>query len=222
MSAILQNINDIKEDILKHSPNPDKVKLVGVTKYVDTEIMLEAFNSGITIMGENRVQVLREKYEILKEHNIEWHLIGQLQKNKIKYIIDYISMIHSVDSLSLAEEIDKKAEKAGRTVDILLEVNISNEESKSGYSVSELLGDCNSLKTLKNINIRGLMTMAPLTDNEMVIRNVFRGLAELRNSLNNDYFDGSLQELSMGMSNDYKIALEEGATLIRLGTKIFK
>lgn len=222
MSNIQKNISAIIEDIKHYSPYPEKVKLVAVTKFVDTNAVKEVLNAGICSMGENRVQILKEKREILKDEKIEWHLIGQLQKNKIKYISEYIALIHSVDSYDLAREIDKHAAKAGRIIDVLLEVNISGEASKSGYTLEQLHSDSANLTKLSNINIKGLMTMAPLTDNDEVIRNVFKNLALLKTRLNEESFGNSLQELSMGMTNDYKIALQEGATLIRIGTKMFK
>ncbi|BDU51146.1 YggS family pyridoxal phosphate-dependent enzyme [Haliovirga abyssi] len=219
--SVAENIKLIKEDIKKYSKNPDKVKIIAATKYVDYKGVEEVLEAGIKNAGENRVQALREKREILKEKDINWNFIGHLQKNKIKYIIDYIFLIHSVDSLGLAKEINKKAEKIDRVVDILLEVNISGEKSKSGYNREDLENDMTELLKLKNINIKGLMTMAPLAEDNNIVRKVFRELRELEEELNENYFNGRLTELSMGMTNDYKIALEEGATMIRIGSKIF-
>ncbi len=222
---IRKNIEEIKEDIEKYSPQPEKVKLVAVTKYVGIEEMEGAFEAGNPIFGENRVQVIREK----KEHfdstpikdDIQWHFIGNLQKNKVKYIIDYIDLVHSVNKLSLAKELDKRAAQLGRTVEVLLEVNVSGEESKEGYTVESLYKEIEELVKLKNIRYRGLMTMAPYSEDEKMIRGVFTGLRELKKELNERYFEGHMTELSMGMTNDYKIALEEGATIIRIGSKIF-
>lgn len=145
-----------------------------------------------------------------------------LAKNKVKYIIDSVYLIHSVDSLELAAEIDKRAAKAGRVVNILIEMNVSGEESKHGYSITSLMSEIEEYLKFKNIKVCGLMGMAPNTENKEIIRDVFRKIRETMDILNRDIFQNELTELSMGMSNDYKIALEEGATLIRIGSKIFK
>ncbi|MCK5780511.1 MAG: YggS family pyridoxal phosphate-dependent enzyme, partial [Psychrilyobacter sp.] len=173
----------------------------------------------------NRVQALSEKKEILDDRgifDIKWHFIGNLQKNKVKYIAPYISMIHSVNKISLAKEINKRAIQNNRRIKILLEVNISREESKEGYSIDRLYEELPSLVALKNIEICGLMTMAPFVAEEVEIRKVFSDLRNLKDELNSEYFSGNLTELSMGMTNDYKIALEEEATILRVGSKIFK
>ncbi len=222
---IKDSIKEIMEDIKKYSPYPENVKIVAATKYTDENGIRAVVSEGITDIGENRVQAMVEKIEKMSKDelkNIKWNFIGHLQKNKVKYIIDSVSLIHSVDSLQLAEEIDKRAKKTERVVDILLEVNISNEESKSGYSVEELYKEAEEYKKYSNLNIIGLMTMAPLTEDEKIVRNVFKGLRELKDKLNKTIFYGKLTELSMGMTNDYKTALEEGATMIRVGSKIFK
>ena len=213
-----------KEDIKKYSPYPERVKLVAVTKYVDSDKIQEIIDLGHNVLGENKAQLIREKIDYFKQKkiDIEWHFIGNLQKNKVKYIINDVALIHSVNKLSLAQEIDKRAKQLEKIVDVLLEINIFGEESKQGYSVEELLKDLNDLKELKNINIRGLMTMAPLDVNLEVARKVFSDLKKIKNELNEKYFNNSLTELSMGMSGDYKIALEEGSTIIRIGTGLFK
>lgn len=149
-------------------------------------------------------------------------LYWKFTKNKVKYIIDDVVAIHSVNKLSLAQEINKKAEQSGKTMDVLLEINVYGEESKQGYSLDELKCDIMELKNLKNLNIIGVMTMAPFTDDEKILRMVFSELRKIKDELNKEYFDNNLTELSMGMSNDYKIALQEGSTYIRVGTKIFK
>lgn len=225
MSDIAKNICEIEEDINKHSSNPDRVKFIGVTKYVGIDEMLEVAKCGIKIFGENKAQIIKEKQEKFKElgiNDIEWHFIGNLQKNKVKYIAEYVSLIHSVNKLSLAQEIDKRAEQNNRIIDVLLEINIAGEESKEGYNLEELYQDLPKLMQLKNINIKGLMSMAPFSNDETLVRGVFRKLREIKEELNKNYFNDSLTELSMGMTNDYKIALEEGATLIRIGRKIFQ
>ena len=203
--SIKNNIEEILEDVKKYSPHPEKVKLIAVTKYVGVDKL------------EDKVEYFKDK-----NVNIEWHFIGNLQKNKVKYIIDDVRLIHSVNKLGLAEEINKRAEQVHKTMDILLEINIYGEESKQGYSLDILENEINDLKKFKNLNIIGLMTMAPFTDDEKILRMVFSELRKMKDKLNEKYFNGSLTELSMGMSNDYKIALQEGSTFIRVGTKIYK
>lgn len=221
---IKENVEEILEDIKKYSPYPGKVKLVAVTKYSSFEDVEKFLETGQNICGENKVQVLKDKVEYFKKNNkkIKWHFIGNLQKNKVKYIIEDVDLIHSVNKLSLAQEINKKAEQLSKIMNVLLEINIYGEESKQGYSLDDLRSDIIELKNLKNLNIIGVMTMAPFTNDEEVLRMVFSQLRKIKDELNRNYFDGTLTELSMGMSNDYKIALEEGSTFIRVGTKIFK
>lgn len=226
MGRVAKNVKEIMENIKKYSKNPDKVKLVAVTKYdyVKREDLEELMQLGVLDFGENRVQVLEAKRELMNDvkDKIRWNFIGNLQKNKVKYIADYISMIHSVNKFSLAEEIDKRAEKVGRVLDVLLEINLSGEESKEGYELKDFYRELPEIMKLKNINIKGLMTMAPNVDDEDKIRASFRKLREIKDELNKNYFQGSLTELSMGMSDDYKIALEEGATIIRIGSGLYK
>lgn len=198
---------------------------MAVTKYVGTEEMTDVLASGVNIVGENRVQVLKDKKEKFDQSElgskIKWHFIGNLQKNKVKYISDYIELIHSVNKLSLAKEINKRAEATDRIIEVLLEINIAGEESKEGYKIEKLYKELPEILKLKNIKVTGLMTMAPFTEDTDLVRRIFRELRKLKDDLSRDYFQGELKELSMGMSGDYKIALEEGATLIRIGSKIF-
>jgi len=222
---IKENILEIKKDIEKYSIDPEKVLLLPTTKYVDANGVLEVVEAGCDTVGENRVQALMEKKEILDKNqklDIKWHFIGNLQKNKVKYIAPFIEMIHSVNKLSLAKEIDKRAKQNNRRIKVLLEVNISREESKEGYTLERLYEEMPELIKLENIEICGLMTMAPFTANEEEIKIVFSELKILKDKLNDEYFHGELTELSMGMTNDYKIALSEGATILRVGSKIFK
>lgn len=220
---IKTNIEEILSDIKLYSPHPEKVKLIAVSKYVDTDTIQEILKF-YNILGENKAQILKEKsnYFLEKGQEIEWHFIGNLQKNKVKYIIDKVKLIHSINKLSLAEEIDKRAKSINKIIDVLLEINIFGEESKQGYNFDELVNEIDSLKKLENINIIGLMTMAPLNMDEKTTRKVFSQLREIKEQLNNDFFSGTLTELSMGMSDDYKIALQEGSTLIRIGAKLYK
>lgn len=222
--SIKENICEVIEDIKKYSPHPEKVKLIAVTKYVDENVIEKVLDTGHSILGENKAQVIREKIDYFKAKNmdIEWHFIGNLQKNKVKYIINDVSLIHSVNKLSLAEEINKRAEQVGKIIDILLEINVYGEESKQGYKLEELISDLEALKNLKNINIKGLMTMGPLDVDEVTTRKVFAELVRIKKELNENYFNNSLTELSMGMSGDYKIALQEGSTIIRVGSKLYE
>lgn len=222
--SIKENICEVIENIKKYSSHPEKVKLIAVTKYVDENVIEKVLDTGHNILGENKAQVIREKIDYFKAKNmdIEWHFIGNLQKNKVKYIINDVSLIHSVNKLSLAEEINKRAEQVGKIIDILLEINVYGEETKQGYKLEELISDLEALKNLKNINIKGLMTMGPLDVDEVTTRKVFAELVRIKKELNENYFNNSLTELSMGMSGDYKIALQEGSTIIRVGSKLYE
>ena len=225
MGIVTKNVNEVLEDIKKYSKNPEKVKLVAVTKYpnVGRPELEELMENGILNFGENRVQVLEAKRELMDDvkDKIHWNFIGNLQKNNVKYIIDYVCMIHSVNKLSLAQEIDKRAAACGRKIDVLIEINLSGEDSKEGYDLDEFYKELPEIIKLENINIKGLMTMAPNVTDEDKIRASFRKLREIKDELNEKYFNGQLTELSMGMSHDYKIALEEGSTIIRIGTKLY-
>ena len=226
MKFIKENIQAVNEKIenaaLKSNRNKDDITLLGVTKTVDTDAILEAINCGITNVGENKPQELARKYEAIGD-KVKWHLIGTLQTNKVKYIIDKVSMIHSLDRESLCEEIQKRAEKIDRKIDCLVQVNISKEESKHGLEVEDAIEFIKNVSNnYKNINIKGLMTMAPFTANEDEIRKVFRGLKDLSLEIKDLNIPRvTMDELSMGMSNDYEIAIEEGATIVRVGTSIF-
>jgi pyridoxal phosphate enzyme (YggS family) len=191
----------------------DGCRLVAVSKTHSASLVQEAYDAGQRIFGENKVQEMVSKYEELPK-DIQWHLIGHLQTNKVKYIAGWVSLIHSVDSIKLAEEIDKQGRKSGRVIPVLLQVYIAREETKFGFDKEELLKFLKENK-LGNIEIRGLMGMASLTDDKDQIRAEFRELHQLFNEI------GSLKELSMGMSSDYKIAMEEGSTMVRIGTAIF-
>lgn len=225
MGVVTKNVNEILEDIKKYSKNPEKVKLVAVTKYpnVGRAELEELMENDVFDFGENRVQVLEAKRELMADvkDKISWNFIGNLQKNKVKYIIDYVCMIHSINKLSLAQEVDKRALGCGRKLDVLIEINLSGEDSKEGYDLDEFYKELPELMKLQNINIKGLMTMAPNVTDEDKIRASFRKLREIKDELNEKYFDGKLTELSMGMSHDYRIALEEGSTIIRVGTKLY-
>ena len=209
---IIENLNFIKKTI------NEKVNLIAVSKTKSKEKILEAFNAGQRIFGENRVQELKEKSKILPKE-IEWHMIGHLQTNKVKYIAPFISLIHTVDSEKILIEIDKRAKQNNRVINCLLQFNISNEENKYGIDLKE--GDKLLEKSLnyKNIQIVGVMGMASLTQNKKQIRKEFKNLKYLFNNFQNK--NSNIKILSMGMSGDYKIAIEEGSNMIRIGSAIF-
>ena len=209
---IIENLHFIKKTINK------KVNLIAVSKTKSKEKILEAFNAGQRIFGENRVQELKEKSKILPKE-IEWHMIGHLQTNKVKYIAPFISLIHTVDSEKILIEIDKRAKQNNRVINCLLQFNISNEENKYGIDLKE--GEKLLEKSLnyKNIQIVGVMGMASLTQNKKQIRKEFKNLKYLFNNFQNK--NSNMKILSMGMSGDYKIAIEEGSNMIRIGSAIF-
>jgi PLP dependent protein len=207
----------INETCFKVERNPEEVKVIAVTKYVSTERALEALEAGIINLGENRDDGLLKKWEVLQDKPA-WHYIGSLQTRKVKNIINIVEYIHSLDRISLAEEINKRA---GHKIKCLVQVNVSGEESKHGLSPEEALVFIESLRKFENISVEGLMTMAPFTNDEDQIRGCFRKLRDLRDqvqALNLNY--APCTELSMGMSNDYVIAIEEGATMVRIGTAL--
>ena len=223
--SIKDNIMSIKkniDDIRKESNIQEEVNLMAVTKTVDASKVLEAIDAGITDIGENKPQELAKKYEIIGD-KVRYHLIGTLQTNKVKYIIDKAYMIHSLDRIALCEEIQKRAEKIGRIMNCLVQVNISKEESKHGLEEEFVIDFIKEVSSnYKNIHIKGLMTMAPFIDDEEQIRKVFKNLKDLSLEINNlNIPNVEMDTLSMGMSHDYKIAIEEGATIIRVGTSIF-
>ena len=203
---------------------PKNVKLVAISKTKTVEEILEAYHAGQRMFGENKVQELVSKYQILPK-DIEWHLVGHLQSNKVKYIAEFISLIHSVDSLSLLKEIDKQAGKYNRTINYLLEVHIAQEETKFGLTDREVhkLIDASDFKECKNVRLTGLMGMATFTDNTDQIRQEFQLLVKLFKELKASTFSNNLdfKEISMGMSSDYLLAVKEGSTMVRVGSKIF-
>lgn len=215
MGKIAENIRDIKATL------PSGVTLVAVSKFHPAESLLEAYNSGQRIFGESRVQELVAKHATLPQ-DIEWQMIGHLQTNKVRAIAPFISLIQSVDSARLAECINREAERIGRTIDILLEIRVAEEESKSGWEYAELLDFLQSgaITELKNIRIRGVMGMATNTDDEARIRADFEQLALYKKELA-PMFDASFDTLSMGMSDDYTLAVECGSTMVRVGSSIF-
>jgi len=209
---------------LKNETDPINVSLLAVSKTKSNEDVLAAYNAGQRFFGENQVQELVEKYEALPR-DIEWHLIGHLQTNKVKYIAPFISMIQSVDSIKLLQEIDKHAAKNKRVIDCLLEIYIADEETKFGLGFDEAIELLRSEEyaALKHIRIRGLMAIATNTDNEKQIKDEFYELRTFFDGIKQSFFrkEASFDTLSMGMSSDYKIAIEQGSTMVRLGSTIF-
>lgn len=202
---------------------PSNVKLIAVSKTKPIELINEAYQSGYKIFGENKVQELADKYNTLPK-DIEWHMIGHMQSNKVKYIAPFVSLIHGVDSFKLLKIINKEGEKNNRKINCLLQFHIAKEETKFGLDLIEAKEflDSEEFKNLNNINICGVMGMATYTENEDVIHSEFKELVYIFNQLKETYFFNSdFKEISMGMSGDYKIAIEEGATMVRIGSLLF-
>ncbi|MDR0273293.1 MAG: YggS family pyridoxal phosphate-dependent enzyme [Clostridiales bacterium] len=228
--SIKNNVMSIREQIYasakKSARDPSEIKLIGVTKTVGTSQIKELLAAGITEIGENRVQDFLPKYEFFSQESEmrprEWHFIGHLQRNKVKYIIDKVDLIHSVDSIQLAEEINRRAKQAGKIVKILAEVNISGESSKFGIPPSEILKFAENLANMRAVSLCGLMCMAPFVENPEENRVFFTKMRKLNVDIQTEcLYDTRMVELSMGMSNDFSIAIEEGATIIRIGTALF-
>ena len=204
-----------------HAALPEGVKLLAVSKFHPVEAIREAYAAGQRAFGESRPQELKQKYELLP-HDIEWHMIGHLQTNKVKYIAPFVHLIESLDSERLAEEIERQAAKCNRVIDCLLEIHVTEEESKSGWDYAELLAFVKrgGFASLPHIRLRGVMGMATFTDDESVVRADFKRLATCKKELA-EYFGDEFDTLSMGMSDDYPIAIEYGSTEVRIGSTIF-
>jgi len=219
------NIEQIMERVeraaQKSGRSAKDITVIGVTKTIEPERIKSAIKAGIVDLGENRVQELLEKYDVIDDE-CRWHLIGHLQTNKVKYIIDKVSLIHSVDSIELAREIQKRAEKINRVMDVLVQVNVAEEKSKFGIRKNETKEFIKELAQLGNIKVKGLMTIAPLADNPESVRYVFRELNKLLIDIKQENIDNiDMTFLSMGMSNDFEVAIEEGSNIVRIGTAIF-
>ena len=212
--SIEHNLEKLKRE------TPPNVTMVAVSKTKTPEEILEAYRAGQRIFGENRVQELLQKYGTLPQ-DIEWHLIGHLQSNKVRFVVPFVKLIHSVDSLKLLNEINNEAEKINRVVDCLIEIRIAREETKHGLDFEKAEELFRGAGSLKNVAIKGLMGIATNTNNENVIRKEFRSLREFYDRLNSGIAKGTLSILSMGMSNDFKLAIEEGSNMIRVGSLIF-
>lgn len=212
---------DIQETLDKVGRKSDKVHLIAVTKTVDVETIKKSIDLGIVNIGENRVQELEKKIEKIGD-NVNYHMIGHLQTNKVRNIIDKVTLVHSLDRMSLAKELNKRARMNNISIDTLIQVNVAEEETKFGLKVEEVLPFIEKILDFEYINVRGLMTIAPLTDNEAILRQVFRSLYNLKEDISGrNYKNVKMDYLSMGMTNDYKIAIEEGSNMIRVGTGIF-
>lgn len=202
--------------------DPSSIRLVAVSKTKPAEKVKAAFEAGASVFGENYIQEAREKFNALSSLNISWHFIGHLQSNKAKYAVKLFDLIHSVDSLKLAMELDKQAGKIAKVQDILVQVNVSNETTKSGSSAETTESLIKDIAPLSNIRILGLMTMPPYFNSPERARPYFSVLRKLRDNIRQENIPNvSMEELSMGMTGDYEVAIEEGATLVRIGTAIF-
>ncbi|HYE08756.1 MAG TPA: YggS family pyridoxal phosphate-dependent enzyme [Patescibacteria group bacterium] len=225
MQEIRDNIRSISQDIrdicIRTGKDPESVTIIAVTKTIDTDRIKYAIDCGIQNIGENKVQEVMSKFDNI-ERNVNWHLIGHLQTNKVKYIIDKVALIHSVDSISLAEEISRRAEKAGLVMDVLIQVNVAEEDTKFGIEYGEIDGFIKQLSKLEGIKVKGLMTIAPNYEDTELVRPVFRQLKEKFDMLAKaDIPNVEMKYLSMGMTNDFKMAIEEGSNMVRIGTGIF-
>lgn len=224
---INENLADIRTRIAraaqKSGRKPEDITLIGVTKTIGVDHIGALLDCGVGAIGENRVQELLQKYDSFTNRAIppSWHLIGHLQTNKVKYIIDKVAMIHSVDSIKLAEEIDRHAKKIGKYMDVLIEVNVGGEESKFGICPKEVYEFSGELVKFTNIRLRGLMTVAPFVQKSEENREIFKKMRHLVIDIAGKMSNNEKTELSMGMTNDYEVAIEEGATMIRIGTGIF-
>ena len=215
---IKENLNIVKATV------PSNVTLIAVSKTKPVSDLQEAYDAGQRIFGENKALEMRDKHQALPV-DIQWHFIGHLQTNKIKYIAPFVTLIHAIDSLSLLEAVNKEAAKNNRIIDCLLQFHIAQEETKFGLDMNEARAmlESESFKNLNNINICGVMGMATFTDNAAQVRDEFKNLKNIFETLKENYFkeNDSFKEISMGMSDDYPIAIEEGATMVRVGSKIF-
>ena len=225
MGTIQQNIAEVEKRVAdaaaRAGRKPEDVLLLAVSKTKPVEVIKEAVACGLTSLGENKVQEIMEKYEPMGS-DVHWHLIGHLQRNKVKYIVDKVALIHSVDTVRLAKQISQEAVKAGVTVQILLEVNVAREESKFGFMEEEVEEAVREIAAFPNIQIVGLMTIAPFVADPEENRIYFKKLHQLCVDINKKNIDNiRMSELSMGMTGDYEVAIEEGATMVRVGTGIF-
>ena len=224
---VLTNLSEVRDRIAAAATRSQRptaaVRLVTVTKTVSPEMIRWLAEAGQKDIGESRPQQLRDRAAALADCGIAWHMIGHLQRNKLKYVVPTAAMIHSVDSPALAEEISKRAQAAGSRAACLIEVNVSGEASKSGVAPADAPALASAVAAMPGIDLAGLMTMAPLADDPEAVRPVFATLRQLRDRINREaHLPRPLAELSMGMTQDYEVAIEEGATIVRVGTALFR
>ena len=225
MDSIERNLSDIMEKISKSSQqsgrNSSEITLVAVTKTVDADRINEAVRAGVRVVGENRVQEARDKFTLV-EKGVDWHLIGHLQTNKAKYVPEIFSMVHSVDSVELTNELERRCEAAGKVMEALVEVNVSHEESKFGIEPDCAADFLRTVSSCQHIKFSGIMTVAPASEDPELVRPVFADTRRLFEDLKRLKISNvDLVHLSMGMSSDYEVAIEEGATMVRIGSALF-
>ncbi|MBT8351703.1 MAG: YggS family pyridoxal phosphate-dependent enzyme [Deltaproteobacteria bacterium] len=219
----LKNVMDrINQATVASGRDPESVRLVAVSKTIPAETVKRAIDAGANILGENYIQEAKSKFDDLISYPVSWHFIGHLQTNKAKYAVRIFDLIHSVDSFKLALELNKHAGKTGKIQHILIQVNVAGESSKSGISTQDTMNLIKKISALKNLAIKGLMTMPPFFNEPEKVRPFFKDLRNLRDTIRSERIDNvDMEELSMGMTGDFEAAIEEGATLVRIGTAIF-
>ena len=218
----LENVNDrIYKAALKCGRDPENIHLVAVSKTIPANRVKEAIELGVTILGENYVKEARDKFNVLGTYPVSWHFIGHLQTNKAKYAVRLFDLIHSVDTLKLARELDKQAKKVNKFQDILIQINVSKEPSKSGSDIENAANLIKDIVHLENVSLKGFMAMPPFFNNPEKARPYFIALRNLRDQIQKTLPGVALNELSMGMTGDFEVAIEEGATFVRIGTAIF-
>ena len=225
-SRIAENLASVRERIARAAArvgrDPRSVRLVVVTKGVGADLIREVVEAGADCLGENRVQEARQKLAVLGDLPVKWHMVGHLQTNKVKYVIGMFEMIHSLDRLSLAEELDRRAGQRRTTVDVLVQANVSGEQTKFGVAPEETVEFIRQVSRFEHVKVKGLMTMAPFVPDPELARPCFRRLRELADEVRREAVGGvDMDWLSMGMTNDFEVAIEEGANLVRIGTAIF-
>jgi PLP dependent protein len=218
----LENVKDrINKAAFKCGRDPESIHLVAVSKTISANRVREAIKAGVTTLGENYVQEARNKFNVLGTFPVSWHFIGHLQSNKAKYAVRLFDLIHSVDTLKLAHELNRQANKVNKIQDILIQINISKEPSKSGSDIQNAANLIKDIVLLENVSVKGLMAMPPFFNNPEKARPYFTALRDLRDQIQKVFPGVVLNELSMGMTGDFEVAIEEGATLVRIGTAIF-
>jgi pyridoxal phosphate enzyme (YggS family) len=218
----LDNVKDrINKTALKCGRDPESIHLVAVSKTIPANRVREAIMAGVTTLGENYVQEARNKFNVLGTFPVSWHFIGHLQSNKAKYAVRLFDLIHSVDSLKLARELNKQAKKVNKIQDVLIQINISKEPSKSGSDIENAANLIKDIVLFENLTVKGFMAMPPFFNNPEKARPYFTALRNLRDQIQKDFPGVVLNELSMGMTGDFEVAIEEGATFVRIGTAIF-